>query len=949
MTDGANNGESQDSATPGGKQRVYEVARDVGLANRALVAKIQALGIVVKNHMSTLDGDTIQRVKSALAKERAENLVEKRVSATVIRRRSKVRRPAGADASATEAAPQPEPEPPAPQVPVEEPKTGFVPTPDLARHVEPELPTEAMMAEVHPAVVEQPVEQAPAQVDEPPPRPEEADEAEAESAAPAEAKPAAEGESPAKAKAKAKAKKAATKKAADKPDAEAAVAKEGEQAVAKAGPAPGEGPNMQVDVTPGKAEPDKPKLRYAPGFKPGMTFGRDGRPQMPRAPRPGMATENEPISAADALRMMAAPKPRVVITDLDRRKRRAVPGRSGPGGDHRYRGRMQRRKRVVSNKKGKKTEITTPAQHKRVIRIQGDTVNLGELAMKMGTKANEALKRLWALGMTNIRINQSVDLDTATLLAGDFGYEIEDVSFKEDEVISLVEDNPEDLQPRPPVVTVMGHVDHGKTSLLDAMRNTTVASGEAGGITQHIGASQIETPDGTVVFLDTPGHEAFTRMRARGANCTDIVILVVAANDGVMPQTVEALDHAKTAEVPIIVVINKIDLPDANTDRVRSELADRGLIPEEWGGDTMFVDASAKTRENLEGVLEAIALTAEILELRANPDKPAKGTIIESRLDKARGAMSSVLIQEGTLRVGDTVVTGEHMGKVRAMIDDRGRQIKEAGPCTPVELLGLGGVPEAGDELNVVEDEKAARVLVEHRQLENQKSKMGSANAGMSYEQILQSLQSGAAKELKLLVKADVKGSAEAVKDSLIKLGTAKVSVSVISAAVGGITENDVNLAKASGAFILGFSVRSTGKASQLAESEGVEVRIYDIIYEMLDEVKVLMTGLLPSEQREKPLGKAEVRETYTIPRVGVISGCAVTEGKIRRNCLLRLIRDNIKIYEGKVSSLRRFKDDVKEVVGGYECGIGIEGTKNIKVGDVIEAYEIEEIAPTLD
>jgi len=934
LTDGPNNGDSQDAATPAGKVRVYEVARDVGLANRILVAKIQALGIVVKNHMSSLDQDDVQRVKRSLEKERQENLVEKRVSATVIRRRSKVRRPPAAEAPASppEASLEaPQAQEAAPAAPAE-----TAPTPDLL----PAEPAPEAPAEVEPAPAAEPDQATAPQA------------TEAETAAPAEGGPE---------------EQAQPEPAAEQAPEAAPAAPPVEAAPISAPAKPGGPPKPKIEATPAgippqgdakaaaeeKDDPNKPKLRYAPGFKPGMTFGRDGRPHMPGAPRPGMATENEPISAADALRMMAQPKPRVVITDLGNRRRTGPGGPGGPRGpggpNPRYRGRMQRRKRVVSNKKGKKTEITTPAQHKRIVRLQGETVTLADLAKEMGVKANEALKRLWALGMTNIRINGSVDFDTATLLAGDFGYEIEDVSFKEDAVIAAVEDSPEDMQSRPPVVTVMGHVDHGKTSLLDAMRDTTVASGEAGGITQHIGASQIETKDGRVVFLDTPGHEAFTRMRARGANCTDIVILVVAANDGVMPQTVEALDHAKTAEVPIIVAVNKIDLPDANTDRVRSELADRGLIPEEWGGETMFVDCSAKTQENLEGVLEAISLQAEMLELGANPDKPAKGMIIESRLDKARGAMSSVLVQEGTLRVGDTVVTGEHMGKVRAMIDDRGRQLKEAGPCTPVELLGLGGVPEAGDALNAVEDDKAARVLVEHRQRENQMSKQGGANAGMSYEQILASLQSGAAKELKLLVKADVKGSAEAVKDSLIKLGTAKVSVTVISAAVGGITENDVNLAKASGAFILGFNVRSTGKASQLAESEGVEVRVYDIIYEMLDEVKVLMTGLLPTEQREKALGKAEVRETYTIPRVGVISGCAVVEGKIQRNCLLRLIRDNIKIYEGRVSSLRRFKDDVKEVVQGYECGIGIEGTKNIKVGDVIEAYEIEEIAPTLD
>ncbi len=946
LTDGNAEGGQQEEGTRVGKVRVYEVARDVGLDNKALVSKIRSLGIEVKNHMSSLEMEDVQRVKRALEKERQENLVEERLSATVIRRRSKVPRTRPTTAPPQEESAQTEP--PVQQPPVET----AAPTPEVAPPPPIEPPAEQAETPVEP-VQEPPVEATP---EAPEPAAADADAA-ADAEAPAQPEAAPEPEAPAPVEDAAE----ATAAPAEQPQPAEEQIAEPPPTPAGAGPAAGKKMEGQVpgkESTTGdqKDDGDKPKHRYAPGFKPGMQYGRDGRPHMPhqRPPgRPGVATEDQPISAADALRMMSAPKPRVVITDLDGRRGQRRGGPMGPGGrgpqDRRFRGRGPRRKRMVSNKKSKKTEITTPAQHKRVIRLAEDTINLGDLAQRMGIKANEALKRLWANGMTNIRINQTIDFETASLLANDFGYELEDVSFKEDAVIGETSDSPEDLQPRPPVVTVMGHVDHGKTSLLDAMRDTTVAAREAGGITQHIGASVVDTGDGEIVFLDTPGHEAFTRMRARGADATDIVILVVAANDGVMPQTVEALDHAKSAEVPIIVAVNKCDLPDANPDRARSELADRGLIPEEWGGETMFLDVSAKTQDNLDSLLEAITLQAEMLELAANPNKAAKGIIIESRLDKARGAMSSVLVQEGTLRVGDTVVTGEHMGKVRAMIDDRGKQVKEVGPSTPVEVLGLGGVPEAGDALNGVEDGDAARALVEHRQNEARKANMGGSNAGMSYEQILQSIQSGEGHELKVLVKADVRGSAEAVRESLTKLSTAKVNTNVIAANVGGITENDVNLAKASGAIILGFSVRPAGKAQQLAEREGVEIRIYDVIYEMLDEVKVMMTGLLPAEQREKALGRAEVRETFTIPKIGVIAGCAVVEGTIRRNCQLRLVRDNIKIYEGRVSSLRRFKEDVREVVQGYECGIGIEGTKNIKVGDIIEAYEMEEVAPTLD
>ena len=815
--------------------RVYEVAKDIGVPNKTLVSKIQALGITIKNHMSSLDLDDVQRIKRALEKERQENLVEKRLTSTVIRRRSKAKK---MPAAAVAVAPVPE------EVPV-------VPEPVTAEEPELVVPVAPPRPEPSPEVIEQPVPEPAV------PAAELADDGEA--SVPKVEEPEAQ----------------PTADATETPAGEAPVAPE-----AQPDPPPADGtakpqPPVNGLVQPPPAKPPETPVvhRYAPGYKPGQQYG----PKARQAARPGrvMPTEEKPISAADALKMMGqARKPRVVITDLDGRRpgqRREVRSGKDLFQRGRYKGPGRRKRRTVSNKKTKKTEITTPAQHKRVIRMD-ENIGVGEIARQMGIKSPEVLKQLWAMGLTRIMINQSIDSDTASLLANEFGYEIEDVSFKEEAVLLEEVDQPDDLLPRPPVVTVMGHVDHGKTSLLDAIRNTTVADGEAGGITQHVGASYVNTKFGEIVFLDTPGHEAFTSMRARGANCTDIVVLVVAANDGVMPQTVEAIDHAKAAEVPIIVAVNKMDLPDANPDRVRSEIAERGLVPEAWGGDVLFVEVSAKTREGIDTLLESIVLQADLADLRANPNKVAKGTIIESRLDKAKGAMCSVLIQEGTLRVGDTVVAGEHMGKVRALLDDRGRQVKEAGPCSPVEILGLGGVPMAGDILNAVTDDKAARVLATYRQDQVRQRDMSSGSSGKTYEEILQSIQTGEAMELKLVLKADVHGSSEAVRDALVRLGTEKISVNVLLANVGGITENDVNLAKAAGGIIVGFNVRSTGKASQLADKEKVEIRIYDVIYEMLDEVKVMMQGMLPKERREKFLGRAEVRETFTIPKIGTIA-----------------------------------------------------------------------------
>ncbi|HEY5937419.1 MAG TPA: translation initiation factor IF-2, partial [Kofleriaceae bacterium] len=485
-------------------------------------------------------------------------------------------------------------------------------------------------------------------------------------------------------------------------------------------------------------------------------------------------------------------------------------------------------------------------------------------------------------------------------------------------------------------------------SLLDSIRKARVAAGEAGGITQHVAAYKVKSPlHGDIVFLDTPGHEAFTEMRARGAQATDIVVLVVAANDGVMPQTVEALAHAKDAKVAIIVAVNKIDMHDAQPDRVRQQLADHGLIPEEWGGDTIYVNVSALRGENIDKLLESITVTAEMLELRANADKPASGLVIEARLDRNRGPMATILVQEGTLRLGDMLVAGRTFGKVRAMLDDRGQALEEAGPSTPIEVLGLDGVPDAGDQVNAAEDDKVAKQVVEHRRQQERKREL-SAKGRISLEGLMERNSEGAIKELKIVLKADVQGSAEALKAALTKLTTEKVRVNVIGAAVGGVTESDVNLAKAGGAIIVGFHVRPAGKSSKLAEQEGVEIRLYDIIYDALDEVKMAMAGLLAPIKREVPMGKLQVRETFSIPKMGMVAGCMVTEGKVNRKAHLRIIRDAVQVYEGKVGSLRRFKDDVSEVQNGYECGVMVAGWNELKQGDIIEAYEVIEEAAQL-
>ena len=582
----------------------------------------------------------------------------------------------------------------------------------------------------------------------------------------------------------------------------------------------------------------------------------------------------------------------------------------------------------------KKTPITVTV---------GDEITVGELAAALKKTAAEVIKVLLKLGMM-ATVNQVIDYDTAEIVVTEMGAKIEKqvVVTIEERIMDDTEDNAENLKPRSPVVVVMGHVDHGKTSLLDAIRNTAVTDTEAGGITQHIGAYRVNCNGQDITFLDTPGHAAFTSMRKRGAMATDIAVLVVAADDGIMPQTVEAINHAKAANVQIIVAINKMDKPEANPDRVLQQLTEHGLVPEKWGGDIICVPVSAKTHEGIDSLLENILLVAEVMELKANPDRKAKGIVIEARLDKGRGPVASLLVQNGTLKSGDIIVAGTAVGRVRVMTNENGRELKEAGPSVPVEITGLAETPNAGDVFDAVTDERLARELVEQRK-QKAKEELFNAKQRVTLDNLFDQLSEGDLKELNIIVKADVQGSVEAVRDSLEKLSNDEVKVRVIHGGVGAINESDVMLAQTSGAIIVGFNVRPDGVAKAAAERDGVDMRMYRVIYDCIEEIKAAMKGMLAPKFRENQLGTAEVRNVYKISNVGTVAGCYITNGKVTRACQIRVVRDGIVICEDKIASLRRFKDDVKEVAQGYECGIGLEKFADIKEGDIFEAFIMEE------
>lgn len=604
-----------------------------------------------------------------------------------------------------------------------------------------------------------------------------------------------------------------------------------------------------------------------------------------------------------------------------------------------------RKRKTGVKTKSRSTVITQAAAHKRIIEIT-DAITVNELAHRMSIKAGQVVSKLIGMGMM-VTVNEAIDFDTASIIATEFGFEIKNVSFEETDLIKEKADSPENLKHRAPIVTVMGHVDHGKTSVLDALRQTSVVKSEAGGITQHIGAYSVNTSHGMVTFLDTPGHEAFTSMRARGAGITDIVVLVVAADDGVMPQTKEAIDHAKAAKVPVVVAINKIDLPDARPEKIMQQLSEYGLVAEEWGGDTQFYKISALKKEGLKELVEGLGVLAEVLELQANPDKPASGSVIEAKLDKGRGPVATILTQSGTLKQGDYLVAGETFGRVRAMYDSNGNKVESASPSMPVQVLGLSAVPMAGDQVNAVSDDKTAKTIATHRAQKIREKELLKTKS-FSLESFLAQASAEDDLTLRLIVKADVYGSAEALSASLQNLSTKEVKVEIVHSGVGTITESNVNLAMASNAIIIGFNIKADGKAQALAQQEKVDMRYYSVIYDALDDVQRAMAGLLAPLTEERYLGKAEVRMIIAVSKHGKIAGSYVLDGKIVRSAKVRLKRKNQELFVGGINSLKRFKDDVKEVGAGYECGIALEGWGDVQEGDIIECFELKEVEAKL-
>ena len=903
-----------------GKTRVHLLAKELGIETKDLIAQLDKLGMRGRKAQSAMEDDEVTRVRAALAAqekpqvhvgeekviarvvkteeegqgsiEARETVVERRVRTNVIRRRT----------SRIEVAPVESGE----QTPV---------APAVAPQVAPE-----QRVAVEPAAPEPTPEEAPT-------------EAAVETAAPIE------------------------HPAWVEPIVEVAVPEtipdELEALSEPAAPTP-----HPASIPPPAPEPESMEALQHTAPRGARILGRIDLKQTMRVepaptpvlrrPAPGTTAAGAP-GAAPSEPGTGEEKPKAgrhkkrVVKKQDVLESREKEVRGGRG--------IPRKKRVLPGKEVRRTEITVPRASKRIIKIS-EVITVGDLSREMGVKAGEVIKKLMGMGMM-ATINQVLDADTATLIASEFDHQVENVAFDADSALEEtqmgVDEEEAALQSRPPVVTIMGHVDHGKTSLLDAIRSTNVTAQEHGGITQHIGAYHVQVDGRSVTFLDTPGHEAFTAMRARGAKVTDIVVLVVAADDGVMPQTVEAINHARAAEVPIIVAVNKIDRPDANLEKVKRGLAEHGLAAEDWGGDTVFAPVSAKTHEGIPHLLEMLQLQADILELKANPEKLARGTIVEAKLDRGRGPVATVLVQEGTLHVGDAFVCGVFYGKVRAMIDDHGAKVDVAPPSFPVEILGLQGVPLAGDSFVAVADEAKARQVAEFRQSKQRETELVKSSK-VSLDDLYSQIKAGDVKELRVVLKADVQGSVEAVSDALTRMSTGDVKLKVLHGSVGGITESDILLAAASNAIVIGFNVRPESKGAALAAKEGVDVRLYTIIYEVVADVRAAMEGLLEPTFREQVFGRVEIRQIFNIAGVGTIAGCSVTEGKIARGNLVRLLRDQVVVHEGKLASLKRFKDDVREVSSGYECGLSLEGFQDLKQGDVVEAFEripvIRRIAP---
>ncbi len=887
--------------------RIYELAKEAGMSSKVLADKLLEQGYDIKGHSSTVDDETAEKIRDTILKSTDTELVEKRISgktgSTVIRRRAK-------------AIKKPEAEVVPPEVDEIDTDADIVPVDgaQVKAGQEEESPELAeSVAKEEDKIVETIEEEIAAASDEVP-------EEDGGEVTPIESE---------------------------------AVEKETDQVVEKE-----------------KKVAKKEKVEKKPAVRKGVArvVGTIELPEekvVPARPRKkgGKPPQRKPRVAAVA--QQPAPAQEEAGKGRKKGKKGAQPDKNK--GDVRRRSGKKGQKNVrfthfandyqggYGGKRGKKggrrrpKAVSPPSEmkaSKKRFKVY-DTISIGDLAQRMKVKASDVIAKLMGLGVM-ATINQTVDTDTAMIIASDFGYEIEQ-GITEELGVQMLNDSESggEKQPRSPVVTVMGHVDHGKTSILDAIRKTDVAEGEAGGITQHIGAYHVRSNAGDVTFVDTPGHAAFTEMRSRGAQVTDIVILVVAADDGVMDQTREAISHAQAAEVPIIVAVNKIDKDNADIDRVKRELAELDLAPEEWGGETMYCETSAKQNIGINELMEMIQLQAEILELEADTDRKARGRVVEAQLHKGRGAVATVLIQDGTVRTGEHFVVGQYSGKVRAMLDYKGKAIQEAGPSIPVEIQGLNGVPSAGDEFVVVTDEKMAKSVSQVRALKVREAELG-ANTKISLDKLFEQMSEGEVRELRVVLRADVQGTLEAFAKAAEDLSTKAIKVRVLHEGIGTITESDILLASASDAIIIGFNVRPSVKVKELAEKENVDVRSYDVIYHALDDIRKAMVGMLEPTFEEDVIGLAEVRETFHVPKIGTIAGCAVVDGKIQRNAGVRVLRDGVVIYTGKIESLRRFKDDVKEVGSGYECGIGVEKFNDIKVGDNLEAYVMVEVEATL-
>jgi translation initiation factor IF-2 len=887
------------------KKRVYELAKELGIENKELIARLEKLGIDVKSHSSSLEDSDVDRLKRDLLATEPHEVEEKRIKSTVIRRRavrpvSEEEKPEVQETEAVQAAVEPAkdekraPKGPVLVPPVKPEKESSVPA------VAKEPPSDKPPLEPMPEVKEVKKEDRP--------KKEEAPEK------PAETTP--------------------TPTPTQKDTVVLPPLRPDEKKQPPAEMAKGTAPQTRTATIVGRRElPKPPGIRIVKDITPAPPKGIEPPPVRPDIDKPRRKGAKAPVEVVIGDKLALRKKALIKKVYDKKGVRFDVTERDDRSGKWKE----DKRPAVV---KMKKTEITVPKAVKRRIRI-GEAIAVGELAKKMGIKAGEIIAKLMGLGVL-ATINQAIDSDTATLIAGEFGYQVELVAAEFEEPLMKAEVPSENLKPRAPVVTIMGHVDHGKTSLLDAIRQTNVIDGEAGGITQAIGAYHVQIKDRDIVFLDTPGHEAFTAMRARGAQVTDIVILVVAADDGVMDQTVEAINHSRVAGVPIIVAINKIDKPGADTEKIKQGLTQYHLVPEEWGGDTIFAEVSAKKKQGIEELLELILLQADIMELKADPDVPARGVVIEAKLDRGRGPVATVLIQQGTLKEGDAFVCKTESGRVRAMINDQGRRVKAAGPAMPVEVIGFSKVPPVSAEFVCVDDEKKARNIADYW-IRKERERELSATSKITLEQLYEKIKEGA-KDLNIIVKGDVQGSIEALTESLNKLSTPDIKLKIIHSSTGTITETDVMLASASNAVIFGFNVRPDSRVTEIAEQEGVDIKLYDIIYNVIADVKAAMEGLLDPVFKEVVQGRAEIRDLFKITKIGTIAGCFVLDGKITRNAGLRVVRDGVVAYDGKIASLKRVKDDVREVTAGMECGIGIENFNDIHVGDILEAYVKEKV-----